>query len=344
MTGAALSTTSALTAPAIADPSVLRSAFDPKKVWLVVVISNPVRWQSRIRLAKQFLTRMRHAGVSICLVEHAFGDRPHDLAGEQVDIYLPIRGYDNSELWLKESLIRYGMARVPHSADVILWGDADTAFADPNWLENAWHALQHWPVIQPWSRCMDLGPDFEPVQDEKGLKTVKSFGKACFDGDFMDYDARPDATKWGWTSYFTAHVGYFWGARRPAIDGFGGVIDWIPTGAADWQMAMAFMGRVTPNPKRTDAFNKRLLAFQMHADPVVKQSVGYSPGLLTHYHHGPKRSRGYESRDTWLELFDPDTDLVRDTQGILVLTGANRQFRDFLRRYMRSRNEDSVEV
>ena len=50
----------------------------PDLLNVVAVYSNPRQYDSRIRLAKDFIPRMLDAGVSLTFVEHAFGDRPFE--------------------------------------------------------------------------------------------------------------------------------------------------------------------------------------------------------------------------------------------------------------------------
>lgn len=321
----------------------LSRPLSPRQLHLVAVISNPVRWNSRYRLAREFLDRMRAANVHITLVEHAFGERPFELHDEEVDTYVPVRGGDDSELWLKESLINIGVRHLPKDWRYMLWADADVQWTNPNFVVETLHALQHWPVVQPWSRCMDLNQRHEPTKDERGVTTTVSFGKAWFDQAFEGYDVLNPNNPMGFMSYLPAHVGYAWAIRREAYEGIGGLLNWVPTGAADFLMACGFAGRLTPHPERTESFNRRLMIFQERCERHIQQSIGYVDGLLAHYFHGHKRNRGYVSRDVMLRntKFCPDRDLVIDSQGIPVLTGENRMLRDFLRRYMRSRDEDS---
>lgn len=319
---------------------------NPRMLHVIAVISNPVQWQTRLQLARDFLARMRAAGVHITLVEHAFGERPFELDEEEVDTYVPVRGGDDSELWLKESLINIGVQKLPRDWKYMAWIDADVGFANHNWAVDTIHALQHWPVVQCWTKCVDLGPSHEIIPDEAGRLEQRSFGAAWMAGDFEQYDwAQPEKAH-NWHPYFQGHVGYAWAIRREAYDGLGGLISWVPTGAADWQMAMAFAQRLQPHPERSEGFNHKLMIFQERADRHIQQSIGAVDGMLLHYYHGPKRKRGYVSRDVMLRStgFDPDRDLVFDLQGIPVLTGVNRKLRDFLRRYFRSRLEDGFDV
>lgn len=315
----------------------------PRMLHVIVVISNPVRWESRIRLAKQFLAHMRQANVHITLVEHAFGIRPLELDHEEVDTYVPLRGGDDSELWLKESLINIGVRHLPKDWRYMAWIDADLTFVSSNWALDTLHALQHWPVVQNWSRCMDLNQRHEVIPDESGNFQNTSFGSAWVAGKFDNYDILHPGNPQGFAAYISSHVGYSWAIRREAYEGIGGLINWVPTGAADWLQACGFTGRLTPHPGRTEAFNKRLMIFQDRCDRHIQQSVGYVDGTIMHHFHGGKARRAYVNRDVMLQKsgFDPDVDLIIDANGIPVLSGENRKLRDWLRRYFRSRDEDA---
>ena len=45
---------------------------------VVTAVANPMRWQSRIRLYRDFAARMLDSGVRLTVVECAFGERPHE--------------------------------------------------------------------------------------------------------------------------------------------------------------------------------------------------------------------------------------------------------------------------
>jgi hypothetical protein len=83
---------------------------------------------------------------------------------------------------------------------------------------------------------------------------------------------------------------------------------------------------------------------------ALRQDLGYVPGTIVHHWHGKKAQRHYWTRKKVLveSQFDPTTDVSRDSQGIWQLhdDGTDRfiKLRDGLRRYFRSRNEDSIDL
>jgi hypothetical protein len=87
----------------------------------------------------------------------------------------------------------------------------------------------------------------------------------------------------------------------------------------------------------------RVMEWQAAALRAASRDVGCVEGTLLHHWHGQKRKRYYVER--WETLrrhqYDPDRDIYRDAAGVLALTGNKPDLRDDLRRYFRSRDEDS---
>jgi len=70
---------------------------------VIGVCSNYVRWHSRYRLARKWIKSMLETeGVTLHLVETAFGDRNYELENE-CESYLKLR--TTSEIWNKENII-----------------------------------------------------------------------------------------------------------------------------------------------------------------------------------------------------------------------------------------------
>ena len=100
------------------------------------------------------------------------------------------------------------------------------------------------------------------------------------------------------------------------------------------------------------AYRDQVLGWQGLAEVHVRRNVNYVPGLITHWWHGKKKDRGYQDR--WQVLtrwrYDPATDIRRDWMKGGLVRWAHHQsprlqhLRDDVRRYLRSRNEDSVDV
>jgi hypothetical protein len=129
------------------------------------------------------------------------------------------------------------------------------------------------------------------------------------------------------------------------------LLDFGICGAGDRHMAMAILGygAQSCHPKVHPRYTALVEAWAQRAQRVFKRDLGYVDGLITHAWHGKKRDRGYQDR--WQILvrhqYQPEVDLLHDAQGLWQLvTETPRQWRlrDDLRRYLMSRNEDSIDL
>jgi len=334
-------------------PKDPRSGLDPENtLYCIAVLSNPVGWKSRVPLFLQCVERLESTpNVQVIRVEHAFGNRPWEVTDAANPFHVQLRGDERHETWLKEALIKVGISRaVPHDAKYIAWIDADLTFLDAQWASKTIAALQHYAVVQPWSNSVDLSAKGEIIQNEHGSTVDKSFCAAWVDGDFREV---PNADYGHSFKAPKSHYGYAWAIRKEIYDKIG-ILDWCVTGAADYVMALSFAGLLNLDHSSVDfidpdtitpGYRRRLSRFVQLCSQYVRKNIGYISGTIAHNHHGSKKHRGYVSRRSVIvdSKFDPDVDLVDDWQGLPVLSGNNITLRDLLRKYFRSRNEDSLE-
>lgn len=301
---------------------------------VVVVISNPVRYHSRYRLARECMAALRNTeGVRLHLVECAYGDRHHELVEEAGSV---LRVRTRSEIWCKENLINLGVRHLlPVDWKYVSWVDGDITFRDPNWARETMHQLQHWAVLQPWMQCADLG--FRGDIREKDA----SFGFMRHCGKIPHHHSKGKGD-----GYQYAHTGYAWACTRDFFEGVGGLMDWCVLGSADHHMAWAMVGQVdaTINGCMHQAFFRKCREWQARATRACNKHVSYVNGRIEHNFHGPKGRRYYKER--WKILveheFNPDTDLMYDGQGLIQLCG-KPELEQAIKLYNRSRGEDSIE-
>jgi hypothetical protein len=291
---------------------------------VVTVMANPVRWESRLRLYRQFEQHMLESGVHLTTVECALGDRPFELDNPHVN-HVKVR--HKTLLWNKENLLNLGIAHLPHDWKYVATNDADIMFRRPDWACETVHALQQYAVIQPWSDCYDLGPHGEHVQHHRSF--CRQYHHGCLN-DRCDYD--------------TAHPGYAWAYTRRALEETGGLIETASLGAGDRHMSFALIGCVDKQiaPGITEGYKRPLFHWQKLALQHINRNIGYLPGTLEHFWHGRKQARKYWER--WQILvkhkFDPAIDLKRNTYGVLELAGNKPGLAHALDHYFRERDED----
>jgi hypothetical protein len=296
------------------------------------------------------------------VAEVAFGGRPFEVTEPDNPHHLQLR--TSVELWHKENalnlLIANAIRRYPE-AKYFAWVDADVQFARPDWAQETLHQLQHYHVVQMWSMCQDLSAAYDVITYDEGGEQLpgmvyQEIQRGMY-GRYSDGSLRIDPNDPYGSTYSTSrgkhlrfhpgHSGYAWAATRFALDTLGGLIDWSVCGANDHHMARGLLGDISQsvNPGASPAFKESLRLWGERAEQL-KPKVGYVPGLVTHFWHGPKRNRQYLTR--WKILndsqFDPALDLKKDAQGLYQLTGRNQKLTADLMAYFRQRNEDSVDL
>jgi hypothetical protein len=298
---------------------------------VIAVISNPIKWKSRVRLFNDFVEHMRFSGVRLTAVECAHGDRPYQIG--DISFANMVRVRTNAfGTWNKENLINIGMSRLPDDWRYLAWIDADIYFRQPDWAFETVDALQQYPVIQPWSDCYDLGPNGEHLEHHR------SFARQAWHGEVKGIGL----------GYTFAHPGYAWAARRDALEELGGLIETGVAGAGDHHMACALIGRADwsyPNGV-TEGYKAPILRWQERAKNVMKGPLGYLPGTIEHFWHGSKAKRRYVERWDIVNghKYDPATDLRKNTNGVVELSGAKPAMIHDMDRYMRQRDEDGNEM
>ncbi len=300
------------------------------KLYVVTCISNPVRYKSRYSLYKDFEKMVVDAGAELYTVEIAFGNRQFEVTDYKTLNDIQLR--TTTELWHKENALNIGIQNLPSDWEYVAWIDADICFARPDWVTETLHMLQHYDIVQMFSHAQDLSPTHEVIQNHKGFVY-------CYQNGLPGSN----------TYYPNWHPGFSWAARREALDKLGGLIDYAILGAADRHMAFGLIGKIDssiPSELKNGAYAQELRLWEDRANRLIKKNIGYMPGTILHYWHGKKKDRGYQDR--WKILvnnsYDPDLDLKRDTQGLYQLTDHNIKLRDDIRKYFRSRNEDSIDL
>lgn len=299
---------------------------------VVGVLFNPMRYHSRVRLFREWLKEM-HATphVKPYVVELGFGDRHFEVTEDENPDHL--RLYADQEIWHKESLINLAVRYLlPRNWKYLSWCDADVFWPDKSWAKETIHQLQHYPVIQPWRDCLDLGFNGQVLQHFQSFCFIDQLG--------IPKQLHPSQP------YKYAHSGFAWACRRSFWEAIGGLMDFPILGSADHHMAFGMIDRVqdSVHGKMHDNFKKMCREWAHLAYRACQGHLGYVNTRIEHRFHGPKKRRQY--RERWQIFidhgFDPIRDLTWDKQGLVRLIGKPELLRD-CRKYLSQRHEDSIE-
>jgi len=303
------------------------------RLHVVTARFNPLRWEAPERHYRDWVGHILDSGAKLTVVEVQYGKREFTCALPHVT-HVGLRA--DSWAWSKECALNEGIRRLPE-AEYIAWGDADIWYRKAGWARETVEHLQHYRVLQTWSKALDLGPNDELIgvhnsfcgQYMQGAPLVSGGPKFWkFDGGYAEYP----------------HSGYFWAARREFLDWTGGLFELAGMGSADHHMALGLVGLVERSwPGGTSqSYKDHLLRWQDRAKRYVNGRIGALPGIVEHRFHGAKQNRFYLGRwDIFVRHgFDPDTDLKRNSFGVLEWAGNKPELEREWDQYLRSRRED----
>jgi hypothetical protein len=296
---------------------------------VVCPLFNPRRFESHVLNQQAFIMQMLASpNVQLTTIELAFAGREPRLEsmGERHN-HVVVRG--SSEIWVKENLLNLAVRALPNDWQYVAWIDGDVQFLRPDWALQTMHALQHYSVVQPWSDCLDLGPQREVIQHHR------SFLHQYCTGQPMKAVAYDGIT--------FPHPGYAWACTRQAWDTFGGLLETAVLGSADHHQALCLLGRGAESIPGgvSEGYRRAVMAWQARA-ARLHRNLGFVEGTIVHAWHGSKASRKYIERWGILvkNAFDPDHDLRRNSMGVLELDPERVQLRDDIRGYFAQRQDD----
>jgi len=307
------------------------------RLHVVTVMFNPIRWQSRLALYREFEQHMLDSGVDLTTVECELGDRDFQLSNPHVR-HVKVR--TSSVLFNKENLLMLGFHALSQQAPgwkEAAWIDADIRFRDPNWASETLHALQQYNIVQPWSDAYLLGPN------GRHMSHHRSFCRVWHEGGQV-YAKGPNYWDKDGGYYLYPHTGFAWAIRRRPFNDVGGLIQSAVVGSGDHHMALSlggFADRSYP-AAMSDGYKRPIRAWQERALRHINQSIGFVWGTIEHSWHGRIVDRKYWDRwETFIRnAFDPDTDLKLNSYGVIELAGNKPQLAHDIDAYMRGRMED----
>jgi hypothetical protein len=308
-------------------------SLQPSDLHVFAARSNPLHWNTPHENYFQFAAAMNRAGVSLTVIECAFGEEDFTCQMSGVR-HIGVRA--KSRVWSKECLLNLAIQRTPE-ARYIAWIDADVLFRRSDWAVATLHGLQHYDILQPWENAYDLGPKGEH------MAVHNSFCRQWFEGQPV-VPHGPKPWKHNGSPYDYPHSGYAWAITRQAYDWVGGLFEVGGMGSGDHHMALSLVGAADYSmPGGTNGvYRDEVKRWEARAIRHINYNIGYVRGTVEHLFHGRKEDRGYQSR--WgifvKHGFNPHTDLKRNSHGVLEWAGNKPELKRDFDRYLQSRNED----
>jgi hypothetical protein len=328
------------------------SPADLSRTVIITPYSNSARYATRPELYKSFAKMIESTGVRMITAEIAFGDREFEVTDQDNINHVQFRSIE--ELWHKENICNkaaeYALQLWPDTREImIIDGDCWPVAIPPlTWLEETWHQLQHYQIVQMWKYLINFGPDGQPISNPQ-LSFMATYASAGFSvppkGQAVKHTLAGNSGE-----ITLGRPGLAWAYNVDAWNKIGGLLDICILGSGDWHMAHALVGatdRSSYEASKVSDYLECLLHFQDLCERWIKRDVGFVDVTLGHGFHGNKVDRRYGDRGQILikNKYSPRKDIKRDVYGVWQLeTWDPRQvvLRDQIREYFKTRNEDSV--
>ncbi len=132
-----------------------------------------------------------------------------------------VRVRANSLLWIKEPLINYRPVAAAAGLEICRLDRCGTwCSASRTGRPRRWHALQQYPVVQPWSECLDLGPNGELMETHRAFCRLVHEDQPVMQGP----NARPGPYRFG-------HLAMPGPRRGDFLEATGGLLETAGLGA-----------------------------------------------------------------------------------------------------------------
>jgi hypothetical protein len=289
--------------------------------WGISAVFTPAAAPHVLDNLRVFSDGVRRQGLSLLIVELAFGDAPFRVPDDAADHIVRLR--TTTVLWHKERLINLGLRHLPASCRFVAWLDADVLFENAEWVAATRDQLDHFVVVQPFETACWLPEGATEAPDDLQAGHLSNLEGRQIAGFAAALDQAGDRRRALALNDQYWHTGFAWAARRDFLDRHG-LYDRAILGGGDLIAAHAFAAD-------TDFLRGRHLYLRsiMPAERAAIGDwggrvaidtggrVGWIPGRVCHLYHGPLAGRRYVERQQILRDadFDPHADLADDANG-----------------------------
>jgi hypothetical protein len=306
-------------------------------LYVILPYYNFAKAKSRTRLFLEFVDRYKNlTSIKILIVEATTVNEEFQLPTQiKDDVYMHLKYKLESPFWCKENLINIAVSKLYHSNEnwqYVAWIDAEIKFLNKNWVNDTINELKRSHFVQLFEHVVRLGPNNEisEIFDSKGFISQINNHKCKF-----------------------GLAGYAWACTRWALEKTKGLLDINIVGGADGFTAFSLLNNVEnwisdflrfkTNDLNTDNY-ANLLSKKQKLFEVNNLKFGYIKGIITHDWHGRFKDRNYSNRKRILRDFDPQVDLIRNSEGILNFSERGKRMENELTKYFFDRNEDNLSL
>lgn len=304
---------------------------DQHRILLITCYYNPNRYRSRYENFRTFAKKITEEGRHWRALELIFPGQSAQLT--EYKNVISISGGD--VLWQKERLLNLLIKKHAKKYDALAWTDSDILFENQNWEEESLAQLQHYPVVQPFSKVIRLPRGHRTWQGEgeewhSFASVYKKSPQLLLKGDFEKH----------------GHSGFIWLMRSDILYKHG-LYDCNIAGSGDHVMSHAFTGDwdsscITRIMSGNKLHTKHFETWAKKVYRDIKARVGFTPGNIWHLWHGETEHRRYVLRNRELAEFgfNPYKDIRKTRNGLWKWASNKQRLHLWAKEYFGQRRED----
>lgn len=305
-------------------------------LWVITTFFNPMGYRSRRRNYHLFRKELAAPLLTVEL------GREGACELEEGDADRLVRIPSGDTLWQKERLLNVALEHLPGDCRKVAWVDCDLLFLRRDWAAAASEALEHVPLVQPFTRVYHLRRDADPARP---VPAEAASWRESIASQYARGALNLGCLKGSGPLDFSP--GQAWAMHRADLDSVG-FYDASIIGAGTLLTAAAAIGRFTDaagrlrmNGKQCEHYFRWAKAF--HA--LVEGRIAAMEGDVYHLWHGDRKNRGYGTRHLGMEAFDfdPERDIAVDGKGSWRWNSGKKDLHRYVERHFKNRLEDGAE-
>jgi len=273
-------------------------------------------FENPVKNLNRFINRMTIDGIPLYGVELSLTD---NFVTKDIPNWYQIKVGKENVCFQKEACINLLEKKLPQKYTKIAWIDADIAFTNKNWYNDASKKLETYKLVQLYERGVDT--------DKTGKLLTHTNGIVFAGGPRTD------------PGYF-GHPGGAIAARRDLFNN-GGLYSYSLMGSSD-TILMYTIYNVPMRHIPDDKYKVYIEWKHKIQEYINKEDVSYVSGNFIHDWHGEKNNRNYIERNTILSKVDIDKNVSIDKNGLLKIYNVSDGLYEDILTYFRSRKEDGI--
>jgi len=300
-------------------------------LYVILPFYNFAKAKRRTQLFLQFLERYKKLSTIRIIIAEATIEEEFQLPTYLKDsVYMHLKYKLESPFWCKENLINVAVSKLYHFSpnwQYVAWIDADVTFLNQNWVQDTISNLKKYDFVQLFEDAFYMNQINEPIEIKKSFA--------------YDYNLNLEECK---NSSNFKH-GLAWSCTRWAFERMEGLLDINIVGSGDSFMIHLFLNNLESWIMTYKIFNMsesyfNLLRRKQRFFQRSNFKLGFTNGNLLHNWHGERKNRKYVERFSILNGFDPQLDLIRNSDGILNLSDRGKRMKNEILKYFVERRED----